>query len=260
MNTWVLLRGLARDSRHWGTFPAMLKQALPEDARVIALDLPGNGTLHRKRSPTSAARMVDSYRSQLAALDLREPVNLLGLSLGCMVAIQWAASHPADLLSAVLVNGSCADLAPARKRMQPGAAWQLFVAATLRDESVREQRIVGACTNLAHVETVAAQWAAYARKGRTRPSNVVRQLLAAARFRLPPQRPTVPLLVLASAADRLVHPDCSIEIARYWGLPILLHPSAGHEVALDDPAWLVRQCTRWVGGAHVPSRPPSSWK
>jgi hypothetical protein len=43
-------------------------------------------------------------------------------------------------------------------------------------------------------------------------------------------------------------------LARHWSLPIVLHPLAGHEIAMDDPAWLVRQCTRWVGGIAAPAR------
>lgn len=253
VNTWVLLRGLARDSRHWGAFPAMLRQALPEDARAIALDLPGNGRRHLERSPASVAGMVEAYRAQLAALRMREPFNVLGLSLGAMVAIEWAARHPGELLSAVLVNGSSGGIAPLRARMLPAAARQLVLASMARDGEARERRIVAACTNLVDMDAATRQWAALSGAGRTRPANVLRQLVAAVRFRLPAAKPAVPMLVLASAADRLVAAECSIAIARHWGLPILLHPTAGHEIAMDDPAWLVRQCTRWVGGAHVPA-------
>lgn len=47
--TWLLLRGLTREAGHWGDFPRQLQAALPE-ARILAIDLPGNGTLHRQAS------------------------------------------------------------------------------------------------------------------------------------------------------------------------------------------------------------------
>ncbi|KGF78004.1 hydrolase, partial [Massilia sp. JS1662] len=45
MNSWVLMRGLTRESGHWGTFMGKLQARFPDD-RIVALDLPGNGRLH----------------------------------------------------------------------------------------------------------------------------------------------------------------------------------------------------------------------
>ena len=39
---WVLLRGLVRESRHWGALPDLLAQALPAHP-ILCPDLPGNG-------------------------------------------------------------------------------------------------------------------------------------------------------------------------------------------------------------------------
>ena len=44
-STWVLLRGLTRESGHWGVLPALLAERLPH-ARVLTIDLPGAGALH----------------------------------------------------------------------------------------------------------------------------------------------------------------------------------------------------------------------
>lgn len=48
--TWVLLRGLVREQRHWEQFPALLATQLPGD-RVLCLDLAGNGVHWRQPSP-----------------------------------------------------------------------------------------------------------------------------------------------------------------------------------------------------------------
>lgn len=251
-STWVLLRGLARDSRHWGSFPSRLRDALPEGSAVIALDLPGNGARSEQTSPASLRGMVDAYRAQLAALNVGERVNLLGLSMGAMVAVEWCVHHPGDAASAVLVNGSASGLSAPGERLRVRAAWQIACAAFSPSGIARETRIVSACTNLADLSITSRAWARHAAQGQTRPVNVIRQMVAAAQWRLPAVKPSVPMLVLASAADRLVSVECSIAIARHWSLPIVLHPTAGHEIATDDPAWLVRQCARWVGGIHVP--------
>ena len=48
--TWVLLRGLMREQRHWGAFVELLAKAFPQH-QVVTLDLPGNGLLHQRASP-----------------------------------------------------------------------------------------------------------------------------------------------------------------------------------------------------------------
>jgi pimeloyl-ACP methyl ester carboxylesterase len=53
------------------------------------------------------------------------------------------------------------------------------------------------------------------------------------------------MLVLASLGDRLVSPGCSRRIASRWALPIRLHPTAGHDLPLDDPEWVVQQVLGW---------------
>jgi len=244
MSAWVLLRGLARDSRHWESFPMMLEQAV--GSRVVTLDLPGNGRYAHQQSPSRLAGVVDAYRCELQSLGIDGPVNLLGLSLGAMAAIEWSAHFPQEVAAAVVVNASAAGLASPIRRLRTAAVLQLLRALLDRSPVGRERRIVSVCTNLADCDIAAQRWALHAAFGRTSASNTLPQLLAAARFGLPAQQPPTPMLVLASSADRLVSVECSIAIARHWSLPIVLHPTAGHEIAMDDPAWLVRQCTRFV--------------
>jgi pimeloyl-ACP methyl ester carboxylesterase len=252
---WVLLRGLARDSRHWESFPARLAAAVGEGAIVLTPDLPGNGGLRGARSPASVGAMVESYREQVAPAGR---VHLLGLSLGAMAAIEWAHRHPREIASLVVVNGSSAGVSPPWHRMRPRAALALM-AAMLPGLSpqAREDAIVAVCSNLAGRQAVAARWARYAAEARTSPSNACRQLLAAMRYRLPDARPQVPALAIASTGDKLASVECSIAIARRWSWPLLLHPTAGHELALDDPGWLARQCARWqlglAGSDHLRS-------
>ena len=53
---WVMLRGLTREARHWGNFPAQLGDPVAQP--VITLDLPGKATassMHLRPLATCAA-------------------------------------------------------------------------------------------------------------------------------------------------------------------------------------------------------------
>lgn len=79
----------------------------------------------------------------------------------------------------------------------------------------------------------------------TRRRNLLRQLAAAARFRPDPRPPAVPTLLLAATHDRLVSVECSRAMARAWNVPLREHDDAGHDLPLDDPAWIVGQIAAW---------------
>ncbi len=120
MSTWVLLRGLMRESRHWGGFPAVLRAQLP-GVQVVAVDLPGNGRLYRSISPLRIEEMSEYVRSELAECGLAPPYYLLGLSMGAMVAVAWSALHPQELRGCVLINTSLSGFNPFHLRLRPGA-------------------------------------------------------------------------------------------------------------------------------------------
>ena len=52
---WLLIRGLARESGHWGDFLTQLQRAFPQ-AQIHCLDLPGCGINHRQSSPDSISK------------------------------------------------------------------------------------------------------------------------------------------------------------------------------------------------------------
>jgi pimeloyl-ACP methyl ester carboxylesterase len=56
-STWVMLRGLTREARHWGALPGRLEALLP-GARVVTPDLPGNGQRWRDSSALRVADMA----------------------------------------------------------------------------------------------------------------------------------------------------------------------------------------------------------
>ena len=121
------------------------------------------------------------------------------------------------------------------------------LALTPRSAIAHERTILRLTSrNPAAAADVLGDWSALRRTRPVSATNALRQLLAAARYRAPVSPPAVPLLVLASRRDRLVDWRCSQELARRWRAEIAVHPTAGHDLTLDDPAWVADQIERWL--------------
>jgi pimeloyl-ACP methyl ester carboxylesterase len=245
--TWVLVRGLTRERAHWGAFPALLAAAL-HGARVIMLDLPGTGVLHRGPCPANVGAMVDTCRVQLQGLGVDGPVNLLGLSLGGMVVAEWLHRWPSEVACAVIVNSSARGLGPLHHRLRP-SSWPAVLRVVLRWRTRAAEhevlRLTSACPQR-HVGVV-DEWTRVHRERPVSLANALRQLLGAARHRLAEGRPTCPVLVACSEHDALVDPHCSRRLAAAWGGDIVVHPEAGHDLPLDDGAWLAARIADWAG-------------
>lgn len=248
MATWLLLRGLTRESGHWGEFPAVLAARLP-GARILALDLPGNGARHHEASPPTVDGMVAACRAQLQAQGIRGPLHILAMSLGAMVAVAWAAAHPTEVAGAVLINTSFAGLSPFHRRLRPAGYPALLGVLTSRDAREREAAILHLTSARADPAVLEA-WIALRRRHPVSTANALRQLAAAARFRLPARRPPLPMLVLGGRRDALVDPHCSRALAAHWQLAYAEHPGAGHDLPLDDGAWVAARIGEWLD-AHA---------
>lgn len=245
MSTWILLRGLTRERRHWGDFPATLQREC-RGATVCCIDLPGNGSLNAQASPPQVPAMAEHCRAQLGELGLAPPYFLLAMSLGAMVAVDWAVRHPAELAGCVLINTSLRPFSPFYHRLRPRNYPALLPMLLGRDDAARrEKTILRLTSSQPERPEKQAEWAAYARQNPVSPANAWRQLLAAARYRAPLHQPTPPLLVLGSARDSLVNPACSRQLAQRWGAAFAEHPTAGHDLPLDDGAWVAGQVRQW---------------
>jgi pimeloyl-ACP methyl ester carboxylesterase len=245
MSTWILLRGLTREARHWGEFPRALGAAFPGD-RVLALELPGNGELNQQRSPARVPELAAACREQLDRLGIAPPYHLVAMSLGAMVATAWAQAQPREIAACVLINTSFGGFSPLQQRLRP-RSWAVLAGILLSwTPEARERRILGLTSGRpqAHPEAVAA-WAAIRRSRPVSLGNGLRQLLAAARYRAPARAP-VPTLVLLGAGDRLVDNRCSRTIAARWQCPLASHPGAGHDLPLDAGDWVVAEIGAWL--------------
>lgn len=244
---WIFLRGLMRDQRHWGAFPDFFRAQIP-GAAVHTLDLPGNGLLNHLASPASVPALADWVRAELLRRGLKPPYRVFAMSLGAMVAVAWADAAPQEIDACVLVSTSLRPVSPFYQRLRP-AAWPLLLQMALGRAAPRatEQSILKLTS--AHLQKtlcVLDDWTAWRIAQPVSRSNALRQLLAAMRFSAPRQKPATRLLLLAGAGDALVDARCSKALARVWQCALAEHPSAGHDLPLDDPHWVVQQVRRWL--------------
>ena len=254
MSTWILLRGLTREARHWGSFPAMFGRELDPFAvaeeRMRLLELPGNGRKNVLRAPLGVLEMMTVVRSRAVALGMRAPYRLLAMSLGGMVGTAWAQRYPEEIERLVLVNTSMQPFCRMTERLRPAALPTLAHLAGVWPNPETSERIIHALT-CNRSDTVIDDIAAWAEIRRTAPvsaANGLRQLWAAARFRADRQAPRCPVLLLSSRSDRLVDPACSARIAAQWGAGATqaIHPWAGHDLPHDDPEWTSKTICDWL--------------
>ena len=250
MSNWVFLRGLMRETRHWGEFPEIFQATLPQ-AGVTLLDLPGNGRLHKEKSPVRVEAMTDACRRQLLSQNISPPYYLFALSLGAMVAIDWAARHPQELAGCVLLNTSLRPVSPFYQRLRPRnypALLSLALSGLRQRNFARQERLLLQLTSCRGAEQAAvlAAWIGYQHDHPVSHGNAWRQLYAAMRYRAPPHAPTMPILILAGGADRLIDPRCSQNLARLWQAPLAVQPTAGHDLTLDAGGWVAEQVRDWL--------------
>ena len=261
---WILLRGLARESAHWGAFVPLLQATFPA-AQISLLDLPGTGCFHQETSPKTINTITDKVRRH--AFDhglLQQPVTILALSLGAMVGWQWMHSYPEDVCGAVLMNTSFADLSPFYLRLR-WQSYRKFVAlAMTRDVGSRESKILQLVSNRRYIakdgvydenqtgtgavqdEQISQAWEQIQHKRPISFKNSFRQIVAAASYRPGDIKPDQPVLLLNGLGDRLVSPVCSEAIHKKWNLELRRRIAAGHDLTLDDGAWVALQLKDWA--------------
>ncbi|WP_250502887.1 MULTISPECIES: alpha/beta hydrolase [unclassified Caballeronia] len=250
MSQWILLRGLTREARHWGAFDAALAAHGLAGAgeRAICIDLPGNGVERAHGAPLSVVRMMAFVRERAAALNIHMPCRVLAMSLGAMVATAWAEHHPDEIERLVLINTSMRPFARVSERLRPNAWPMLARIAMTWTLPERCETLIHALT-CSRIDTRGADIAHWAHLRRTHgasAANALRQLAAAARFRARVDAPPCPVLLLSSAADRLVDPICSLRIAAQWRASHAVHPWAGHDLPHDDANWTCAAIAAWL--------------
>lgn len=102
--TIVFLHGLGRTSSMWAEIAERLLKNNP-NIRVVAVDLLGFGDSARPSWQTyNAAMQAKSLRQTLRKLGIRQPVIVVGHSLGALVAAEYAWNYPKSVRNLLLVS------------------------------------------------------------------------------------------------------------------------------------------------------------
>ncbi len=233
-----LVRGLARETAHWGGFATQL-QKLEAVASVTGLDLLGAGRYNKLTSPITIGENCEFLLSQIPE-DSERPRVIVSVSLGSMVAVEMAQRAPSMFSKIFVTNTSFANLSPLHHRLQLEAFKRFFNITKSRSLRDRESEVLKMVSrDRSKHEQVVEEWVAIAEKRPMAVKNFVRQLLAAATYRIADEPPDVPIVVLRSMGDQMVDPSCSQKLAEHWSLPMHTHPSSGHDIFIDDPQWVL---------------------
>lgn len=170
-----------------------------------------------------------------------EEAYLVAISLGGMIAVEWMKRFPADFKRATLINTSFGGISPVYHRLFPSALLFLLKVPVLKGRS-KESRILELVTNHKEIfNDTLDMWEVIQKERPVSLANTIKQLLAGATFTVGEFYPPIPLQILASTNDRMVSVECSRAIAKKWDLPILEHPTAGHDLSVDDPKWVAEK-------------------
>lgn len=235
---WIFIRGLARHSVHWGPFLETFQKTFPE-AHIEQLDNSGTGNQAHIPSLLTISESVRDLRRRSKILH-KGPVHLMTISLGSMMGIHWASQYPKEVTSLTVMNTSDPRNSRFWERLQPQNYVRILSALGRKPENDQLEELI--FEMIAPTTPNREKWARiFAEQKAITPLNFARQLLAASSFRLPTQKPPMPVLILASRGDQLVNPVCSERIAKQWNEEVVWHPTAGHDIALEDPQWVCDQ-------------------
>lgn len=101
----VFCNSLSTTHRMWDA----QAEALRDKFRILRFDARGHGESNVPQGPYSTADFANDVKGLLDALEITKPIHLVGLSLGGMVAINFATLFQ-DCLSSVVLCATCASM------------------------------------------------------------------------------------------------------------------------------------------------------
>ncbi len=250
---WLALRGLVRGNGHWGRFPDLINKLHPE-VEIEYLELPGNGTRYMDSTPLDARIIINDFRQKYMK-SLTDStvvkVNFIGISLGGMIGLKWLELYPDDFQNIIIINSSLKQLSSFSDRLKPNSYSYLLKAVFTKNILKREQLILKIMANLVspHSQEVLDN----TRFSEAHPiqfQNFIRQLILANKIKINLNKinnrhkheySKPEIKIICAKKDKLVNYNCSKKIADALKINLTVHPSAGHDIILDDPKWIIEQ-------------------
>ena len=234
---WILLRGLSRGNNHWGEFPELMRE---QGLEVELAEIPGNGTRYRELTPLNPLKVIEAIKKTSPFSKDKKTFNICGISLGGMMALQWAEAFPDEVEHVVVINSSLPQLSPVHHRISFKSIFQIMRGITSKDPLVRESITLALTVNDENIrEQYLKPFARFSQKNPITVKNFVRQLYLATRIKIN-QSIQTSITIIVSVQDHFVKPDCSFEMARFFNINPISHPTSGHDLPLESPQWLLK--------------------
>jgi len=230
----VLLHGFPLDRTFW----RCQRETLGSMYRVIAPDLRGHGRSAAPAGVYTIGEMAHDVVELLDALEVREPVVVVGHSMGGYLALDLAVNHARRLRGLVLINTRAGADAPATATVREELARQVEASGTA--EAVvgsmigkmfapgsYERHAVAVGETKAQMERTSAVGVAGALRGMAIRPDRTADLAAIA----------VPSLVITGSEDQMIPPSESRSMAAAIpGATLVEIAGAGHMAPIEEPA------------------------
>lgn len=241
-----LIRGLTRESGHWGDFVNLLESQLPE-VKIHLMDLPGAGVYHKTNAPCSFKKMVDFMRKDMIDTINPEEHNIVfATSLSGMLATEWTINYKNDFDGLIMVNSSFKGICSTNERANKSVRGDMLRILLTNNIKKRERLIIKVNSNKSEmVDKLLDAWVLIQKKRKMSRMNILRQTLAGMRYELKGEKPEIPILIIGSKGDRMVSPSCIEKIHNHFGGDLIWHPTSGHGLPLDEPEWLSKTVSNW---------------
>lgn len=235
----LLLRGLARQVKHWGKFPKELYEAT--QMNVTCIDLPGVGVFSEHKSPSTVELITEHVRKEW----LKQKQNhtqrwaIVAHSLGGMIALDWSSRYPNDFEKTFLINTS-SKLSLPWERLNYKSLPILLKILVNKNSPSRESYIWKLICNTPPNQQIIKEWQRLEKENPIKINTLKNQLIAASRFFPKNISNDKRLLFLLSEKDYMVNAKCTYQLHNFYkNSQLETHPSAGHDLACDDPQWLI---------------------
>jgi len=230
-STLTMIRGLGSDLLAW--FPQSTE--LSKHFRVVAFDNRGAGRTDKPDEPYSIKQMADDVNGLLDALDIQRTA-LLGISMGGMIAQEFAIHHPEKLSCLIL---GCTTFGGPESVPPPLELLNAILAGPDADEKTRrlqEQALFCNDTIASHRDVIAAYGEAK-RQFPIPPFSLARQADAIRRHDTASRLGQIqaPTLVMTGTGDRLIPPQNSRLITARIPGAILKELPGGHLFMTEYP-------------------------